>query len=48
MTNVGQNLTAFLADISLLEVRMGTDIQETLTLLICADYGIFCALFYSF
>ena len=41
MTNVRQNSTAFLADISLLEGRMGTDIRETLTLLTCADYSTF-------
>ena len=41
MTNVRQNSTAFLADISLLEGRMGTDIRETLTLLTCADYRTF-------
>ena len=33
MTMVRKNLTAFLADNSLLEGRMWTDIQETLTLL---------------
>jgi hypothetical protein len=43
MTNVCQNSSAFLAVISLLEGRMGTDIQETLTLLVCADYSTFCA-----
>ena len=37
MTNVRQNSTAFLADISLLEGRMGTDIRETLTFLMCED-----------
>ena len=44
MTNVCQNLTAFLADIRLLEGRMETDIRETLTLLMCADCSTFCAL----
>ena len=40
-----QNLTAFLADISLLEGKMWTDIRETLTLLMCADCSPFLALF---
>ena len=48
MTNVGQNLTAFLEDISLLDGRMGTDIWETLTLLMRADLELFCAFLDSF
>ena len=45
MTNVCQNLTALLADISLLEGRMGTDIRKTLTLLMCADGSTFLCIF---
>ena len=48
MTNVRQNLTAFLADISLLKGSMGTDIRETLTLLMCEDCSPFCALLDNF
>ena len=43
-----QNLTAFLADISLLEGRMGTDLRETLTFLMGADCSTFCAFLDSF
>ena len=42
LTNVCKNWTAFLADISLLEGRTGTDIRETLTLLMCAYCRLFC------
>ena len=48
MTSWRQNLTAFLTDISLLEGRMGTDIWETLSLLMCADCSTYCAFFDSF
>ena len=41
MTNVRQNLTPFLGDIGLLEGRMGTNIWETLTVLMCADCSSF-------
>ena len=48
MTNVLQNLTAFFADISLLEGRMGTDIWETLTLWMFVDCSTFLSLFIQF
>ena len=48
MTNVRQNLTAFLADISLLEGRIGTDIRDTLNILLCADCSTFLCIFRQF
>ena len=48
MTNAHQNWTVFLADISLLEGSMGTDIRETLTLLTCAECSTFLCIFRQF
>ena len=42
------DLTGFLAYISLLEGRMGTDIRRTLTLLMCADCSTFLCIFRQF
>ena len=47
-TKVCQNSTAFLADNSLPEGRMGTDLRETLTFLMCADCSIYLCIFRQF
>ena len=47
MTKVHHDLTAFLAENSLIEGRMVTDIRETLTLLMCADCSTLLCIFFA-